>query len=536
MKRYIQLFVMLAATTMGVNGAETLEWKYDSSSDTYYVVGIVYCDNPADESYEQMGIYVPGAYMNATSSGSKTYTCTINTSGQKNGYTASTAPIVMPVNTSGYKAQSPPSGFTDKATSYTSKGFIYLYAGCRGKDAAAPSAVTDLKSAVKYYRYLSAQGAVPGNTNLIFSFGHSGGGAQSAILGSCGNSELYDDYLSALGARTDYRDDIAGSMCWCPITNLDLGSEGYEWNMGQTRSGLSDTDQNISKALAAAFADYINSLGLKHPSTGETLTLSATSDGYYQSGSYYEYVMEVINDAITRYNTYNKANVQSYSTSDASALSSFAKSYKSATKGLGAFDNYTKSRTSAGNQLFDPEGEWAHFDKRLAEIVGVYAPSYKSDFDTDLAKVDKFGNNLDKRVAMYTPMYYLVNNSTYYSGGGDGASDVAPFWRIRTGIKQGDTSLCTEINLALALQAHGVADVDFATIWGQGHTQAEDTGDGTDNFIEWVEECCASGAAGIEQVTVPGVDADQYYDLSGHPVSNPSKGLYIVNGKKVMIR
>ena len=153
--------------------------------------------------------------------------------------------------------------------------------------------------------------------------------------GSCGNSELYNDYLSALGAKTDYRDDIAGAMCWCPITNLDMGSEGYEWNMGLTRSGLSTADQNISKALAAAFADYINALGLKHPTTGETLTLSATSDGYYQSGSYYTYVMEVINDAVRRYNKYNSASVSTYSTTDAGALSTFAKANKSATKGLG---------------------------------------------------------------------------------------------------------------------------------------------------------------------------------------------------------
>ncbi len=536
MERFIQLLVLLVSTTVVVRAAETLEWKYDSSSDTYYIVGIVYCDNPADESYEQMGIFVPGAYMNATANGGSTYTCTINSNGQKNGFTATTAPIVIPVNTAGYKAMSPPTGYTSKVESYTSKGFIYLFAGCRGKDAAAPSAVTDLKSAIKYYRYLAAQGAVPGNTDRIFSFGHSGGGAQSAILGSCGNSALYNDYLSALGAKTEYRDDIAGSMCWCPITNLDQGSEGYEWNMGQTRSGLSETDQNISKALAAAFADYINELGLKHPSTGETLTLSATNDGYYQCGSYYEYVIEVINDAVKRYNTYNKASVSTYSSTDASALATFAKAYKSATKGLGAFDNYTKSRTSAGNQLFDPEGEWAHFDKYLAEIVAQYAPSYKSDFDTDLAKVDKYGNDVDTRVAMYTPMYYLINNSKYYNGGGQGASTVAPHWRIRTGIKQGDTSLCTEINLALALRAYGIEDVDFETIWDQGHTQAEDSGDATDNFIEWVEECCASSSTAISTVSASVVTSDKYYDLSGREVSNPGKGLYIHNGKKVVIK
>jgi len=467
-------------------------WKYDKSSDTYYVVGIQYCDNPADEDYEQMGIFVPGAYMDATANSDGTYNCSINYEGKLNGYTAATAPVVIPVNTPGYKAMSAPTGFSSGVTSYTSKGFIYLHAGCRGKESAAPSAVTDLKAAIRYFRYLaSAEKAVPGNTDRIFSFGHSGGGAQSAILGSSGNSPLYDKYLSALGAKMDYKDDVAGSMCWCPITNLDQGNGAYEWNMGLTRSGLSDTDKNISKALAASFAEYINSIGLKHPTSGETLKLEATADGYYQSGSYYEYVMEEINDAVSRYNSFNKASVAQYSTGDASALAAFANSYKKTTKGLGAFDAYDgTSRTSAGNLLFDPDGVWAHFDKYLARIVGQYASSYKEAFDSDLAKVDKYGNDLETRLAMYTPMYYLINNGTYYSGGGKGSSSVASHWRIRSGIKQGDTSLCTEINLALGLLAAGIEDVDFETIWNQGHTQAEDSGSGTDNFIEWVVQCC----------------------------------------------
>ena len=40
----------------------------------------------------------------------------------------------------------------------------------------------------------------------------------------------------------------------------------------------------------------------------------------------------------------------------------------------------------------------------------------------------------------------------------------------------------------LALKNYG-ADVDFATIWGEGHTMAESTGDSTTNFIEWVNKC-----------------------------------------------
>jgi hypothetical protein len=48
--------------------------------------------------------------------------------------------------------------------------------------------------------------------------------------------------------------------------------------------------------------------------------------------------------------------------------------------------------------------------------------------------------------------------------------------------------LTTEINLALALENYCV-DVDFETVWANGHTQAERTGNSTDNFIEWVNEC-----------------------------------------------
>jgi len=327
-------------------------------------------------------------------------------------------------------------------------------------------------------------------------------------------------------------------MCWCPITNLDQGSGAYEWNMGQTRSKLSDTDLNISKALAASFAKYINAIGLKHPTTGATLTLSATSDGYYQSGSYYEYMMEFINDAIERYNKYNNASVSTYSTTDASALSSFAKAYKNTTKGLGAFDAYDgESRTSAGNLLFDPEGVWSHFDKNLAEIVAEYAPEYKSAFDADLAQVDKYGNDLDTRVGMYTPMYYLINNSDYYAGGGQGASTVASHWRIRTGIKQGDTSLCTEVNLALGLLSSGIEDVDFATIWNQGHTQAEDTGDATDNFIEWVGQCCEKDAGQASRITSAETSTTNQtvprYSLNGQRLATrPQRGIYIENGIK----
>jgi hypothetical protein len=475
-------------------------WQYNSSSNVYYVVGLVYCASPANQTYEQMGIFVPGAFMDATNNGNGTFTCTINSNNTINGFTASTAPIVIQVNTPGYSAQSAPTGYSSSVATYTNAGFVYLWAGCRGKTQGAPLGVTDLKAAVRYFRYLQAeQNAVPGNADRMFSFGMSGGGAQSSILGASGNSAIYADYLAAIGAESDYGDNIYGSMCWCPVTNLDQGDASYEWNMGLTRSSLSTADQNISKGLAAEFAAYVNACGFQNPSSGETLSLTSTADGYYQNGSYYGYIIDVINDAITRYNSYHGTSVPLYSTTDINALHTFASSYKNATKGIGAFDDYDAMGTPE-NTLFGISGSAGHFDRFLAELINTYAPSYYPSFTEDLAStnVDAVGKTVDERLMAYTPLYYLIDNSTYYNGGGSSSSDVAPCWRIRTGIQQGDTSLNTEINLALALmQQSEVLSVDFETIWGLGHTQAEDTGNATTNFITWVEEMAA--VVGIPQ-------------------------------------
>jgi hypothetical protein len=275
--------------------------------------------------------------------------------------------------------------------------------------------------------------------------------------------------------------------------------------MGLTRNSLSTTDLNISKGLAEEFAAYINAVGFLHPTTGETLLLTSTTNGYYQNGSYYEYILKVINDSIIRYNSYHSANIPLYTTTDTSALHTFASSYKSATKGIGAFDDYDAT-SAIENALFGISGSPGHFDRFLADIVNTYAPSYYQSFVEDLAStnVDALGKTVEERLMAYTPLYYLINNDSYYSGGGIGSSDVAPCWRIRSGIQQGDTSLNTEINLALALLQHSdVISVDFETIWGLGHTQAEDTGNATTNFISWVHTMAAGSTQQQGSVSVP---------------------------------
>ncbi len=105
-------------------------WLYNADDDVYYQIGISYCENPADEKYETLAIFVPGAYMNATDNGDGTYTCEINPDGKVGSYTAETAPIVMPINTPGYSAMAALTSYSS-FTEYTGEGFVYVHAEWR---------------------------------------------------------------------------------------------------------------------------------------------------------------------------------------------------------------------------------------------------------------------------------------------------------------------------------------------------------------------------------------------------------------------
>ncbi len=569
-------------------------WQYEPDDDVYWQVNLSYAATPADSRYETMGIFVPGAYFTATENGDGTYTCSVNETGAVGQYTALTAPLILPVNTPGYSAMAAPSSYSSSmgygsVSDYTGAGMIVIFAGARGRDAGAPAGVTDLKAAIRYTRYNAD--LLPGDMESIFSLGMSGGGAQSALIGATGNSDLYDPYLEAIGAVMTESDAVKGSMCWCPITNLDVADEAYEWNMGNTRSGLSEENQAYSDGMALAFAEYINQVGLTDEN-GNVLTLLESEEGIWQSGSYYDYVKSVIETSLeqflsdtefpytassgggfggrmggrggmgrnfggekpdgglggkpdgqlpdpengelpqggfggmggpdaeqtgnsgyeemdgiaragsassglslsgtyeTRQDYIDALNAngewvtwdEATNTVTISTVAAFTQALKNASKSIAAFDQL--DRGQGENILFGyGDGSGAHFDAILASLAA--GSEYEEAFSTDFARQDALGNTVDVRVNMYNPMYYL---SPAYAG--YQTSEPATYWRIRTGINQGDTALCTEIDLALAAAAYSEEiNVDFETVWGQGHTEAERTGSATENFIAWVNDC-----------------------------------------------
>ena len=529
-------------------------WQYDEANDIYWQVGVVYVANPASLDYETLGIYVPGAYLEATANGDGTYTASVKSDAQVGQFTAATAPYVLPVNTPGFNASQAPTWLADGIANYTQAGMIYLQPGIRGRDnttdsqgqevvGGAPWGVTDLKAAIRYVRY--NKDVLPGDTDKIVSFGHSGGGAQSAVLGASGDSTLYNPYLEALGAAMKDKegnpisDAPYGTMTWSPITSLDYADAAYEWNLGQfadsnTRAEGTFT-QALSQDLAKEYANYINQLGLKHE--GQALTLAESSEGIYTQGSYATYLEGVVNQSLNNFLadtsfpytsdgagpggstesvTYETA--QAYidrlnaeaqwvtydaatNTAKISSLADFAKYVKTASKSVPAFD--ALDRSLAENAVFGvADANELHFDQLVARLLKNNQAKYESltdwnsqyvtDFESDLAKTDSLGKTIAERQDLYNPMFYLTSAYSGYQ-----TSKPAPHWRIRSGLSQGDTALTVETNLALALenQANGtVKSVDFATVWGQGNTTAERTGHASANFIQWVQEIVAQDA------------------------------------------
>ena len=170
--------------------------------------------------------------------------------------------------------------------------------GARGRDAGAPAGVTDFKAAIRYTRY--NEGIIPGNMDEFYVEGMSGGGAQAAVIGASGDSSLYEEYLKEIGAVEGVSDAVTGAMCWCPITSLDSADMAYEWNMGNTRTDLSEEEQTISDLLTEAYAGYINETGFTDED-GNILTLEQSEDGRYQAGTYYDYVKTVVEESLNHF-------------------------------------------------------------------------------------------------------------------------------------------------------------------------------------------------------------------------------------------
>lgn len=522
------------------NGA----WHYDAEHDVYWQTGVVSCSKPAAVQYESFGIYVPGSYMLSRDNGDGTYTCSIRRRGRCNGFTTTTAPIVMPLSATSYAAQPAPTTYDYQGVaSYMDAGYVCILAGYRGSNngydsqgnltysGSAPWGVVDLKAVVSYLRYNA--GILPGSTDHIYTCGQNGGGTLAAVLGASGDSSLYYDYLDSIGAvMSDVNgkyisDAIEGVMCWSPVVGLDYADEAYEWLIGQYLDSGARADGTFTKALsddlAEAYAKYLSRLRLRD-SYGYLLQLSQSDDDIYTLGRYYEHVKLliegslddflatttfpcVVQDKVTSrqvacssaqdYVDYlnSTGSWVSYDPSTNTAtitdIQSFVQHRVVGARGIPAYDRF--NRDGAENLLFgNDDADALHFDTTLSELLqknqeryASYAdwnPAFATAFVNDVKQKDALGTELQVRQNMYNPLYYL---KVFY--GANGTALTASRWSIESDITDGNALFLDEMNLALALHACGdVRSLDYATPWEPGQA----TTDHTDAFVSWVRTCC----------------------------------------------
>ncbi len=283
-------------------------WFYDEQYGCWCLEDILYTEKASVPKFQRLSVYAPKAYMKPDGTPDRAGAC--------GKYTAETAPVVFVNNAAGYM-QMPHTwlgGPRCTAEAFLRRGMVYVTAGCRGRESRdaggnaagkAPATLVDLKTVIRFLRH--NRQALPGCMDRIITVGTSAGGAMSALLGTTGDNERYLPYLREAGAFMDESDAVFASQCYCPIIDLDHADQAYEWCFGADKTcedspaGPAETmtpfQEALSRGLAKQYIGYVNSLGLRHPETGESLVLG--EDG--RSGAFYDYLMDCLGRSASRF-------------------------------------------------------------------------------------------------------------------------------------------------------------------------------------------------------------------------------------------
>ena len=446
-------------------------WSFDKDNNVFYQIGVRYCENSSKSKNETMSIYVPGEYLKGTKNDDETYTCTINEEGEKSGYKASEAPIIIPIETNINIAQKPHKKYNyDTISDYINLGYVCIWAGTKGmnKDQknyneeeysnAIMDGITDLKAVVTYCRF--NKNVLSGNTEKIFTFGIDEGGTKSAILGASGDSDLYYSRLVAIGAITENKegksisDSVNGTMCYGTVMNLELEDSSYAWNIGQYINNEKSEDEQISetKAKATQFAEYINNMKLKSED-GTLLYLNETKNGIFTNGTYYEYILNDVEKALNNFldNTkfpYTNKNSITYGT---------------------AID-YINS--------LNKNGEWVIYDENTdsAKITCI------KDFALNCKNIKNEAFNQSSLNA-YNPLYFLSDKYKGYK-----SSYVARYWNICIKVDEENKDFSSEEILKIVLEKNeDIRKVKYNVLWGKEYSNEEKMKIAVDNLKLLVE-------------------------------------------------
>lgn len=285
-------------------------WFFDETYKCWCLEDILYTPKATTPKFQRLSIFVPQPYMKAPGE--------IDPEGSMSGYTAATVPVIFENNSAGYM-QMPHiwlEGPRCCAHQYLEKGYVYVTCGNRGHESRdqqdrlcgkSPINLVDLKTGIRFIRHNKA--CIPGNMDRIISVGWSAGGAMSTLLAVTGNNQNFTPYLEENGAFMDESDAVYASQIYCPIVDLEHADLAYEWLFHEDKENeaspagpagvMTPFQDALSEKLKNAYITYFNSLQLKHPETGDILTITPGGRG----GSAYAYLMNKLNEAATKYLT-----------------------------------------------------------------------------------------------------------------------------------------------------------------------------------------------------------------------------------------
>jgi hypothetical protein len=341
---------------------------------------------------------------------------------------------------------------------------------------------------------------MPGSADIIVITGTSGGGGLSTAVAASGNSPDYYPYLKAIGAagfdkhgKSTLTDDVFATIAYCPITDLNHADIAYEWQYSATR--LLDAnytggpfDTQVSADLAALYPAYLKSLKLRLED-GTKLTannmpdaiVALVKDGVEKAMANGETVPDlgetwtfeghcspfgctpdivVTNDWLDVDNDANIVESIDYS----KYLEFVVKTAQ--LKTAPAFDNYgteLAAMMNESNLSGDETTEYSHWlgwswEHDVIPNNGVGLDDTGLSFDRFMRT--KAGKAVAMHMKMINPMPYLLSRE----------GDSAPYWYVRHGIRDRDTSFAVEVALFYAIQNDPtVKDANFALAYMQPH-------------------------------------------------------------------
>ena len=385
---------------------------------------------------------------------------------------------------------------TDNVGAAFAAGYVFVDVGTRGRgiNAAdgtaagkAPAAIVDAKAAIRFLRL--NDDLLPGSAERIVITGTSGGGGLSTAVAASGNAADYFPYLAEIGAAgidangvSSLNDDVFATIAYCPITSLGYADMAYEWLYQVQRDDqLTGVSLEASQTLRSQYPAYLESLGLAlddgTPLTAENMNdllmqiVTQEIQDHIDEGGSVPAIGEMFEftsrgQTVEVENTWLSVVDGVIAPFDVQDFLTFV-TQTSALKDVPAFDRTANS----GNEGVDGENslfgaaalEYSNFTPfgwNMNEVAGDGSGADDTGLEWDDFLQTDAGQAIAAQIKLTDPQAFLQGNA-----------DSAPYWYIRHGMIDRDTSFAVELALYRAVAGtEGVKDVNFTLPWMTPHS------------------------------------------------------------------